>query len=226
LVKSDGWWRITEEEQKAADLPVDELKKLVRARYREWRWGARKPAPEVIDTSSGTEEQDESESASVLFDDSKQKARAEIDAHLDTLSAYDFQDLVAALLEGMGYTTRFVAPPGPDGGTDALAYVDPLGAQTPHIRVQVKHKDQTAGREEIAALRGIIRADREIGVFVSSGGFSREAQREAERGAVHIELIDLDRFLKLWLQHYSKIPEAKRAKLRLEPVYFLAPEIS
>jgi hypothetical protein len=54
-----------------------------------------------------------------------------------------------ALLDGMGYTTRFVASPGPDGGTDALAYVDPLGARTPHIRVQVKHRDQPAGREEI-----------------------------------------------------------------------------
>jgi hypothetical protein len=50
-------------------------------------------------------------------------------------------------------------------------------------------------------------------------------KREAERGAVHIELIDLDRFLALWLQHYEKIPEAKRAKFRLEPVYFLAPEM-
>lgn len=122
----------------------------------------------------------------------------------------------------MGYTTRFVSPPGADGGTDALAYVDPLGAQKPHIRVQVKHRNNAAGREEIAALRGIIRADREIGVFVSSGGFTREAQREAERGAVHIELIDLDRFLELWLQHYGKIPEVKRAKLRLEPIYFFS----
>jgi restriction system protein len=227
LTKSDGWWRITEEGQKAAALPVDDLKRLVRAGYRQWRWGGtRKVAAELADTPTSMEEESDSESASVLFDDSKQKARAEIDAYLDTLSAYDFQDLVAALLEGMGYTTRFVAAPGPDRGTDALAYVDPLGARVPHIRVQVKHRDQPAGREEVAALRGIIRADREIGVFVSSGGFTRDAIREAERGAVHIELIDLDRFLSLWLQHYAKIPEAKRAKLRLEPVYFLAPEIT
>jgi restriction system protein len=125
----------------------------------------------------------------------------------------------------MAWATRPDSLP-PDGGTDALAYVDPLGARTPHIRVQVKHRDQSAGREEIAALRGIIRAEREIGLFVSSGGFTRDAKREAERGAVHIELIDLDRFLALWLQHYEKIPDAKRAKLRLEPVYFLAPEIA
>jgi restriction system protein len=222
LVKTDSGWVITDEGRKVTNISVDELKRLVRARYRKWRWGERKTTPEA--TVDEVEEQDEAEGTSVLFDDSRQKARAEIDAYLDRLTAYDFQELVAALVEGMGYTTRFVSPPGPDGGTDALAYVDPLGARTPHIRVQVKHRDQAAGREEIAALRGIIRADREIGVFVSSGGFTREAQRESEKGAVHIELIDLDRFLKLWLQHYPKIPEAKRAKLRLQPVYFLAPE--
>jgi restriction system protein len=223
LTKSDGWWRITDEGQKAAE----ELKRLVRAGYRQWRWGTgRKAAPELTDPAAAVEEETASENTSVLFDDSKQKARAEIDAYLDTLTAYDFQDLVGALLDGMGYTTRFIAAPGPDGGTDTLAYVDPLGARTPHIRVQVKHRDQPAGREEIAALRGIIRAEREIGLFVSSGGFTRDAKREAERGAVHIELIDLDRFLHLWQQHYEKLAEAKRAKLRLEPVYFLAPEIA
>jgi restriction system protein len=226
LTKSDGWWRITEEGQKVAGLPVDELKRLVRAGYRKWRWGAGRAAPVPQATQSIVEEEAAAESASVLFDDSKQKARAEIDAYLDELSAYDFQDLVGALLEGMGYTTRFVSPPGPHGGTDALAYVDPLGARSPHIRVQVKHKDQPATREEIAALRGILRAERDVGVFVSSGGFSRDAKREANTGAVHIELIYLDRFLELWLQHYAKIPEAKRSKLRLEPVYFLAPNIS
>jgi restriction system protein len=227
LVKSDAGWRVTDKGQKVAGLPSDELKRLVRSGYHKWRWGgARRAGTETAETSLPAEEDVAPESASLLIDDSKQKARAEIDAHIDNLSAYDFQELVAALLEGMGYTTRFVSPPGPDGGTDALAYVDPLGAQTPHIRVQVKHRDQAAGREAIAALRGIIRAGKEIGVFVSSGGFTRDAQREVERGAVHIELIDLDRFLNLWLQHYDKIPEAKRAKLRLEPIYFLATEIA
>jgi len=224
LIKTDSGWVITDEGRKVATASPDDLKRLVRAGYREWRWGAGKK-PTAAASNETVEEQDEAESASVLFDDSKQKARAEIDVYLDRLTAFDFQELVAALLEGMGYTTRLVSLPGPDGGTDALAYVDPLGARTPHIRVQVKHRDQPAGREEIAALRGIIRAEREIGVFVSSGGFSREAKREAEKGAVHIELLDLDRFLELWVQHYEKIPEAKRAKLRLQPVYFLAPEV-
>jgi restriction system protein len=221
LVKSDGQWRVTEEGQKVASLPDDELKRLMRSRYREWRWGNPKVKQDV--EVSGAIEEVSAPDTSVLFEDAKEKAREEIDTYLDALSGYEFQDLVAALLEGMGYATNSVSKPGADGGTDILAYIDPLGARTPHIRVQVKHRDQAASREDIAALRGIIRGDREIGLFVSSGGFTKEARREAGNGAVHIELVDLDRFLELWLAHYNKIPEAKRSKLRLEPVHFLAP---
>ena len=221
LVKSDGQWRVTDEGQKVALLPDEELKRLMRSRYREWRWGNPKIKPDLEIAS--TPEEAPSLETSVLFEVAKEKAREEIDTYLDTLGGYEFQDLVAALLEGMGYATNTVSKPGADGGTDILAYIDPLGAQTPHIRVQVKHRNQAASREDVAALRGIIRGDREIGLFVSSGGFTKGARREAGNGAVHIELVDLDRFLELWLQHYNKIPEAKRSKLRLEPVHFLAP---
>lgn len=225
LLKSNGQWTITDEGQRAANLPTDELKQLLRSRYREWRWGTSRKVLPASEPSAPVEDSPPAQTASVLFEDAKEKARAEIDAHLDTLDPYEFQSMVAALLEAMGYTSRFISPPGADGGTDILAYIDPLGARTPHIRVQVKHRDQAATREEVAALRGIIRGDREIGLFVSSGGFTRDAKREAGAGSVHIDLVDLDRFLELWLQHYSKIPESVRAKLRLEPVYFLAPEI-
>jgi len=221
LVKSDGRWLVTEEGQRVASMPDEELKRLMRSRYREWRWGNPKIKPDLEIPSIADETP--TLDTSVLFEDAKEKAREEIDTYLDTLGGYEFQDLVAALLEGMGYATNSVSKPGADGGTDILAYIDPLGAQTPHIRVQVKHRDQAASREDVAALRGIIRGDREIGLFVSSGGFTKEARREAGNGAVHIELVDLDRFLELWLQHYNKIPEAKRSKLRLEPVHFLAP---
>jgi restriction system protein len=221
LSKSDGRWLVTEAGRKAASLPDDELKHFIRSRYREWRWGNARIKPDN-EAPDAPDETPTSES-SVLLEDAKQKAREEIDSYLDTLGGHEFQDLVAALLEGMGYATSVISKPGADGGTDILAYIDPLGAQVPHIRVQVKHREQAASREDVAALRGIIRGDREIGLFVSSGGFTKQAVREAGNGAVHIELVDLNRFLVLWLQHYNKIPEAKRAKLRLEPVHFLAP---
>ncbi|NWG25623.1 MAG: Mrr restriction system protein [Pseudorhodoplanes sp.] len=221
ITKLDGRWILTEEGARVASLSTEELKQILRSRYREWKKTRREAEGiEVVE-----EEEEPSERISVLFEDAKEKAREEIDGYLDTLGPYEFQELVAALLEAMGYATNTIAARGPDGGTDILAYTDPIGARTPHIRVQVKHRNQAAAREEIAALRGIIRADREIGLFVSSGGFTRDARREAGSGSVHIELVDLDRFLELWLQYYDKLKETARAKLRLEPVYFLAPEI-
>ena len=42
LVKSDGRWRVTDEGQKFVTLPDYELKRLMRSRYREWRWSHQK----------------------------------------------------------------------------------------------------------------------------------------------------------------------------------------
>jgi restriction system protein len=159
-----------------------------------------------------------------VLETAESEARGEIEDYVTALGPYEFQELVAALLRGMGYATPHIAARGPDGGTDILAYPDPLGAKTPHVRVQVKHRrSQKTTREEIAALRGIIRQDREIGLFVSSGGFTPPAMAEARNGAVHIQLMDLDTFLESWMAYYDKLAEEDRALLRLRPVFFLAP---
>jgi uncharacterized protein YdaU (DUF1376 family) len=152
------------------------------------------------------------------------ESRAEIKARIRELGPYGMQELVAAVLRGAGYAAVTVAAPGPDGGTDVLAWPDALGAATPHVRAQVKHRAERTGRAEIAALRGILRSEREIGLFVSTGGFTREAWREAERDATQITLIDLDAFIDLWIRHQDGLSVADRALLRLVPVHFLDPE--
>lgn len=45
LIKTDGGWVITEEGRKVATASVDDLKRLVRAGYREWRWASGKKPP-------------------------------------------------------------------------------------------------------------------------------------------------------------------------------------
>src|SRR5262245_61537884 len=76
LVKSDGRWRVTDEGQKFALLPDEELKRLMRSRYREWRWGNPKAKPDLEIPS--TPEETPVLETSVLFEDSKDKAREEI----------------------------------------------------------------------------------------------------------------------------------------------------
>jgi restriction system protein len=224
--KSGGRWHLTDEGREALKLPAKELLDEAVRRYRAWK--AEQPTGAIgkpADLPVVDEEQAviATERAFVL-ETAESEARGEIEDYVMALGPYEFQELVAALLRGMGYATPHIAAPGPDGGTDILAYPDPLGAKTPHVRVQVKHrKSQKAGREEIAALRGIIRQDREIGLFVSSGGFSGQSVSEARNGAVHIQLMDLDTFLESWMAYYDKLAEEDRALLRLRPVYFLAP---
>jgi restriction system protein len=85
---------------------------------------------------------------------------------LISLDAYEFQDLTAGLLEGMGYFVDFNAPRGKDGGVDLVCYKDPLGAQIPRIKVQCKHRpDYKISRQDISQFAGVINND-EIGIFV------------------------------------------------------------
>ncbi|PWB62800.1 MAG: hypothetical protein C3F17_10730, partial [Bradyrhizobiaceae bacterium] len=147
-------------------------------------------------------------------------ARAGIEAHLASLGPYEMQELSAALLQAMGYVTH-VSPPGPDGGTDILALPDALGAGTPHIRAQVKHRTARARREEIAALRGILDPARETGLFISTGGFTCPARDEARRHGAPVTLMDRDDFVAQWIRHSADLPEPARARLRFVPVWFL-----
>ncbi|MGZ9034078.1 MAG: hypothetical protein ACXW25_06660 [Rhodospirillales bacterium] len=41
---------------------------------------------------------------------------------------------------------------------------------------------------------------------------------------VHIQLINLDQFLDLWMAHYEKLAEEDKSQVRLTTAYFLAPD--
>jgi len=137
---------------------------------------------------------------------------------------YEFQDLAAALLRGMGYFTPFVAPPGKDGGVDIIAYRDPLGTVTPRMKVQVKHRNASANVQELRQLMGLLTKDGDVGVFISTGGFTSDALSTARASHVHMELIDQSRFLALWQQFYPKLNDEDKVRLPLHPVYFLDSE--
>ncbi len=224
LRKANGKWYISDEGRIQASLDAEQLYALVRARYAEWRnLNQSDSTPDSIE-SVGDIEPTHKDSIQLNLEAAQESAHAEIRQSVLGLGSYEFQDLVAALLRGMGYQTPFVAPRGPDGGTDILAYLDPIGASTPHIRVQVKHRKQDKARnDEIASLLGNLNPQREIGLFVSTSGFTKEAERQMQRGQTHMELIDLDRFIELWIDHYGKLSDEDKMRLPLQPVYFLAP---
>lgn len=92
----------------------------------------------------------------------------------------------------------------------------------PRIKVQVKHRpDSKVPAEDIRSLTGLLNKDGDIGLFVTSGTFSSEAERSARESHRHIKLIDVDNFISLWQQFYSNLSDDDKNLLPLHPIYFL-----
>jgi restriction system protein len=217
LVKKAGAWYLTEEGEQAIELGPEGLLAEAKKRYDEWS-ADRKGLSEA-------EEEDVDEAGNVALasmDQIQEMANASLERHIAAKNAYELQDLAAALLRGMGYFTPFVAPRGKDGGIDIVGYRDPLGTITPRIRAQVKHRKGPAGAQDIRQLMGILQKDGDVGIFISTGGFTSDAKVAARGGHIHVELIDVTRFIELWQQHYSKLTDEDRVLMPLVPVYFLA----
>ena len=66
-----------------------------------------------------------------------------------------------------------------------------------------------------------MKRESDVGIFVTSGEFSQPAQIEARTSGKHIELIDFDRFIELWIEYYGKMQDIQKYMLPLQPIYFL-----
>lgn len=222
FLRTGGTWELTEEGVKALKLRKGQLIRDAQRIYRERKLKqvSLDPGPE---RDVDVVEIEQKHTIKAVLDKAREDARAAIDGRLEELDAYDFQDMVAELLKAMGYYVRNVAPPGADGGLDILAFRDPLGTQTPHIKVQVKHKEAKMDVKEVRQLAGILHKDTDIGLLVSSSGFTREADREISQASKHLDRIDGERLLELWIQHYDRLSERGKQYLPLIPIHFLAP---
>ncbi len=218
LIKSGGSWSLTDAGKGAyRSFPDPEVfeREAVRG-YRVWE-RERQPEQEEVEEASETVE------STGTLEEAQDSAWAEIRAYLTTMPPYDFQRLVAALLKAMGYYVDWIAPPGPDGGIDLIAHTDPLGTTGPRIKVQVKRRDtEKVSAESLRAFMAVL-GDQDVGLYISAAGFSSPAEREARsQEKRRLKLIDLERFVDLWVQHMQGLPDSDRRRLPLKPVYFLA----
>jgi restriction system protein len=136
------------------------------------------------------------------------------------LSPEDMERLIAAILRAMGYRAR-VMPIGPDRGVDVFASPDGLGLEEPRIKAEVKHRRNAMGSQEIRSFLGGLRSgDRAL--YVSTGGFTKDAKYEADRANHPITLIDLDDLASLVVTHYERFDTDGRVLLPLTMVYMPA----
>ena len=132
----------------------------------------------------------------------------------------DMERLVAGLLKAMGYCAR-VTPKGPDGGHDVVASPDALGLESPRIVAEVKHRKGAMGAPAVRSFIGGLRAG-DRGLYVSTGGFTKEARYEADRATIPIRLLDLDSFVRHYVEAYDKADEETRSILPLTRIWWPA----
>jgi restriction system protein len=153
-----------------------------------------------------------------VLQDTEQRAMEFLQDRLNKLSWDQMQELVAGLLRAMGYKTR-VSPPGPDRGKDIVASPDGFGFESPRIVIEVKHRKGAMGAPDVRAFAGGLR-NRDNGLYVSTGGFSREARYEADRANHPLTLIDSGDLGKAILDHYDRMDLETRTLLPLKKIYW------
>jgi restriction system protein len=218
LIKKNGNWYITPEGEEVLKKTPDEVMRIANKAYQDWK--ALNPKNDTKNEEP-TDDIPESNDIAIKLEQLESTSRDDIKKYIAAKDPYQFQEMVAALLRAMKYHTPFIAPKGKDGGIDIIAYIDPLGAQTPRIKVQVKHKpDATIGASDIRALLGVLRTG-DIALFVTSGTFSPDAKSTGTNSREFIRLIDGDEFIDMWQEFYDKMADEDKNMLPLKRISFL-----
>ncbi|WP_421796470.1 restriction endonuclease [Haliscomenobacter sp.] len=220
MQKQKGLWILTPEGEEAMKLGPEEMMRTASKAYRVWKTSSTDAkeekevdSPEVVDSP---------QQQVALLDQYEEMAREGIQNYINAKNPYEFQDLVATLLRAMGYFISFNAKRGKDGGIDVVAYSDPLGTREPRMKVQVKHRPNDAVSVDVVKqLVANLNKPGDVGLFVTSGRFTSESERYARESHRHVELINLERFVSLWQEFYSKMTDEEKNMLPLQPIYFL-----
>src|SRR5450830_1104776 len=181
-------------------------------------------ADDILDPSEA--EDDAAESAALLpatrdpLEDIESVALERIKDRVNELDWDDMQQLVAGILRAMGYKTQ-VSPPGSDRGKDIVASPDGFGFEHPRIVVEVKHRKGQMGSQEVRSfLGGRHKDDREM--YVSTGGFTKDAQYEADRASIPLAMWTLDHVVRALIEHYDATDAETKRVVPLKRLYWPA----
>ena len=206
LMKSKGRWFLTDEGKRACK---------------------RFPSAGAFDQEAGRifDEWRQNRSLQALVtEEAEEMAWEQIQVYLQEMKPFEFQRLAEDLLRAMGYHVAWVAPAEKERGfVNFVIYTDPLGLSSPRIKVHVMHGGQPVLVEGLKAFMAFLGPE-EAGIFISSGGFTRNVKEESQaQRPDRIALIDLEVFFDLWVEYYDKLTHAGRQRFPLKSILFLSP---
>lgn len=176
---SRGVWALTENGQKINEVDKEKVKKAVVKKDREQRLNkqqVKKGDPQLEDK---TEEVEEFGWQDKLIETMK-------GIHPD-----QFERLCQRLLRELGFVNVEVTGRTNDGGIDGKGIIKLGGVLSYHVVFQAKRYQGSVSSSVIRDFRGAMSGRADKGLILTTGGFTREAKKEATRdGATPIDLID------------------------------------
>ncbi len=172
-----GIWSLTETGRRIGS--ADEVLELVQQERKQYRGGLRDTPvrPEKADTPADPMSSEESWQANLL-------------GVLREMPPDAFERLCQRLLREHGFTRVEVTGRSGDGGIDGTGVLR-VNLLSFHVSYQCKRYAGTVGPSSIRDFRGALAGRADKGLFITTGRFTREAEREATReGAMAIDLID------------------------------------
>jgi len=135
-------------------------------------------------------------------------------SRLFNLAPEKFEHFVTHLLTLVGFEATATQYTG-DRGVDVIGTLNPEGLANITLKAQVKRTSGHISNQDILKLRGTLGVD-EHGVLITTGGFTKQAQAEAEaEGKKPIALIDGGTLIDLILTHYDELDEEYKELLQL-----------
>lgn len=168
----------------------------------------------------GEDAEDEPDDEQNLFEDTEARALEFLKDRISRLDWSQMQDLIAGILRAMGYKTR-IAKPGADRGADIVASPDGLGFENPRIVVEVKHRSGQMGSKEVRSFLGGRHKD-DRGLYVSTGGFTKDARYEGDRAGIPVTLWGLDDVVRTLIEYYEQLDNETRQLVPLKKIYWPA----
>lgn len=131
---------------------------------------------------------------------------------LQSLSPGGFERLSKRLLHEYGLERVVVTGKSHDGGVDGTGVLRLNPFVTMKVLFQCKRLRGSVSRAQVGDFRNAVMGRAEKGIFITTGWFSTEAEKEASRdGVIQIELVDGEHLVELF--------EAKQIGLRRKEVF-------
>ncbi len=178
---SRGVWALTEEGLKTKSVDKEAVKRKVVADDRKERLSKNnKPK-----TEDHTDEEDESEEIQ------KFTWQEEIIEELQSVAPSAFERLCQRLLRELGFQNVEVTGQTNDGGIDGKGMLRLGGVLSFHVIFQAKRYKGSVSPSVVRDFRGAMVGRADKGLIITTGTFTREAKKEAQRdGAPPIDLMD------------------------------------